>query len=166
VALAVVATVLVAVGFAAESVRSELRRDVDRVTSGRYDLVRNGVRIAADHPASGVGLGGFEVAYAERTGLTGDEPRQAASHTTPVTVAAETGLPGLALLAWLVVLPLVLGFRRASRSFAGRASLIVALAVLAIGVHSLFYSAFFEDPLTWGALGLSALVAAWRGDGR
>ncbi|MBD0338117.1 MAG: O-antigen ligase family protein [Thermoleophilia bacterium] len=165
-ALAVVAAVLLAVGFAAESVRSELRRDVDRVTSGRYDLVRNGVRIAADRPASGVGLGSFEVAYAEHTGLTGDEPRQAASHTTPVTVAAETGLPGLLLFAWLVAVPLVLGFRRASRSFAGRVSLIVALAVLAIGVHSLFYSAFFEDPMTWGALGLSALVAAWRGDGR
>ena len=166
VALAVVVTVLLAVGFAAESVRSELRRDVDRVTSGRYDLVKNGARIAADHPVFGVGLGGFERAYAARTGLTGDEPKRAASHTTPVTVAAETGTPGLVLFAWLLAVPLALGFRRASRSFAGRASLIVALAVLAIGVHSLFYNAFFEDPMAWGALGLSALVAAWRGDGR
>ena len=166
VGLAVGVALLLAVGFAAESVRSELRRDVDRVTSGRYDLVKNGARIAADHPVFGVGLGGFERAYADRTGLTGDEPRRAASHTTPVTVAAETGAPGLALFAWLLAVPLVLGFRRASRSFAGRASLIVALAVLAIGVHSLFYNAFFEDPMLWGALGLSALVAGWRGDGR
>lgn len=166
VALAVVVTVLLAVGFAAESVRSELRRDVDRVTSGRYDLVKNGARIAVDHPAVGVGLGGFERAYAARTGKTGDEPRRAASHTTPVTVAAESGAVGLVLLAWLLAVPLVLGFRRASRSFSGRASLIVALAVLAIGVHSLFYNAFFEDPMVWGAFGLSALVAAWRGDGR
>jgi O-antigen ligase len=165
-ALGVVVAVLLAVGFAAESVRSELREDVDRVTSGRYDLVKNGARIAADHPLAGVGLGSFESAYAARTGLTGDEPKRAASHTTPVTVAAETGLPGLALFAWLLAVPLVLGFRRASRSFAGRASLIVALAVLAIGVHSLFYNAFFEDPMAWGAMGLSALVAAWRGDGR
>lgn len=165
-ALGVVVAVLLAVGFAAESVRSELRKDVDRVTSGRYDLVKNGARIAADHPAFGVGLGGFENAYAAKTGLAGDEPKRAASHTTPVTVAAETGLPGLALFAWLLAVPLVLGFRRASRSFAGRASLIVALAVLAIGVHSLFYNAFFEDPMAWGALGLSGLVAAWRGDGR
>jgi O-antigen ligase len=166
VGLAVGVALLLAVGFAAESVRSELRRDVDRVTSGRYDLVKNGMRIAADHPLLGVGLGGFERAYADRTGLTGDEPRRAASHTTPVTVAAETGVPGLALFAWLLAVPLVLGFRRASRSFAGRASLIVALAVLAIGVHSLFYNAFFEDPMAWGALGLSGLVAVWRGDGR
>jgi hypothetical protein len=79
---------------------------------------------------------------------------------------AETGTPGLALFGWLLAVPLVLGFRHGSRNFAGRASLIVALVVLAIGVHSLFYDAFFEDPLTWSALGLGALVASWRGDGR
>ena len=160
--LALIAVVLAAVGVSAPSIRSELRRDLDRATSGRSNLVENGIRIAADHPALGVGLGGFEQAYAQRTGLTGDEPRRAASHTTPVTVAAENGLPGLALFGWLLAVPIWLGFRRASGSFAGRASLIVALVVLAIGVHSLFYNAFFEDPLTWGALGLGALVAAWR----
>jgi putative inorganic carbon (hco3(-)) transporter len=166
VAVAAAVSLLLAIGFAAESVRSELRKDVDRATSGRYDLVRNGARIAADHPLQGVGLGGFERTYAARTGLKGDEPKRAASHTTPVTVAAETGIPGLALFGWLLAVPLVAGFRRASGSFAGRASLIVALAVLAIGVHSLFYNAFFEDPMAWGALGLSSLVAAWRGGGR
>jgi O-antigen ligase len=165
VGLAIVVVVLLAVGFAAPSVRSEARKDFDRATSGRYALVRTGVRIAAAHPALGVGIGGFEHAYAARTGLRGEEPKRAASHTTPVTVAAETGFPGLALFAWLLAVPLVLGFRRASLSFAGRASLIVALVVLAIGVHSLFYNAFFEDPMTWGALGLGALVRSWRGGG-
>lgn len=166
VSLAMLAGVLVSVGFSAPSVRAELRSDFDRVTSGRAGLVANGVRIAVDHPVGGVGLGGFERAYAARTGLRGEEPKRAASHNTPVTVAAETGAPGLALFAWLVLTPLALGFRRASRSFAGRASLIVALAVLAILVHSLFYNAFFEDPMAWGALGLAAVVAAWRGEGR
>jgi putative inorganic carbon (HCO3(-)) transporter len=162
--LGLVVVVLLAVGFAAPSVRSQVRDDFDRATSGRSNLVENGARIAADHPALGVGLGSFEQAYAARTGARSDEPRRAASHTTPVTVAAETGIPGLALLAWLLAVPLVTGFRRASASFAGRASLIVALVVLAIGVHSLFYDAFFEDPMTWGALGLGALVASWRGE--
>jgi len=27
----------------------------------------------------------------------------------------------------------------------------------AIFVHSLFYNAFFEDPMTWGLLGLAAI---------
>jgi len=145
-------------------VRSAVRKDLDRATSGRSQLVENGARIAAAHPVAGVGLGGFQRSYAERTGLKGDEPKRAASHTTPVTVAAETGIVGLALFGWLLAVPLATGFRRASASFAGRASLIVALVVLAIGVHSLFYNAFFEDPMTWGALGLGALVATWRGE--
>jgi putative inorganic carbon (hco3(-)) transporter len=166
VAFGLVVLALLAVGFAAPSVRSAVRKDFDRATSGRSTLVGNGLRIAGDNPVAGVGLGSFERAYAARTGLEGDEPKRAASHTTPVTVAAETGLPGLALLGWLLAVPLMLGFRRASRSFAGRASLIVALVLLAIAVHSLFYNAFFEDPMTWGALGLGALVSGWRGNGR
>jgi O-antigen ligase len=162
--LALVVLVLLAVGLAAPSVRAQVRKDFDRATSGRSQLVENGARIAADHPVAGVGLGSFERAYGARTGLRGDEPKRAASHTTPVTVAAETGIVGLAAFGWLLAMPLAIGFRRASGSFAGRASLIVALVVLAIGVHSLFYNAFFEDPMTWGALGLGALVASWRGE--
>jgi O-antigen ligase len=164
--LGVAVVLLLAVGFAAPSVRSTVRKDFDRATSGRSQLVENGARIAAAHPVLGVGLGSFQRSYAARTGLTGDEPKRAASHTTPVTVAAETGIVGLALFGWLLAVPLATGFRRASASFAGRASLIVALVVLAIGVHSLFYNAFFEDPMTWGALGLGALVSGWRGDHR
>lgn len=166
IALGLVAVVLVSVGFSAPSVRSEIRNDLNRVTGGRSSLVANGARIAVDHPVGGVGLGSFERAYADLTGLRGEEPRRAASHNTPVTVAAETGAPGFALFLWLLVTALAAGFRRASRSFAGRASLIVALALLAIAVHSLFYNAFFEDPLAWGALGLAALVSSWRGEGR
>ena len=164
-ALGATAVVLVSVGFSAPSVREELRRDLDRATSGRAGLVEHGVQIAADHPVAGVGLGGFVDAYAERTGLGGEEPRRAASHNTPVTVAAETGVPGIALFVWLLGSALLVTVRRASRSFAGRASLIVALSLMAIAVHSLAYDAFFEDPMSWGYLGLAGLVAAWRGSG-
>ena len=34
------------------------------------------------------------------------------------------------------------------------------LSATAIFVHSLFYADFFEDPTTWGLLGLAALSAA------
>ena len=168
VAMGLGAAVLVSAGFSAPSLRDALleERSVDRATSGRFDLVSNGIRIAADHPVAGVGLGSFEQAYSERTGLRGEEPRRAASHNTPVTVAAENGLPGVLLLAWLLGAGLAVPFRRASRSFAGRASLIVALLVLAIAVHSMFYAAFFEDPMLWGLLGLAAVVGAWRGSDR
>jgi putative inorganic carbon (hco3(-)) transporter len=162
-ALGALAVLFAGVGFAAPQVRAELREDFDRATGGRGGLVAHGVRIAADNPVAGVGHGGFVRAFADRTGLPGEQPARAASHTTPVTVAAELGLPGLVLFLWLVGATLVVTLRRASRSFAGRASLIVGLAVLAILVHSLFYNAFFEDPMTWGLLGLAALVASWRG---
>jgi hypothetical protein len=50
-------------------------------------------------------------------------------------------------------------FRRAGRGFEGRAALVFGIAFGAIAVHSLFYDAFFEDPMTWGLLALGALVA-------
>jgi O-antigen ligase len=165
-ALAIASVALLSVGFSAPPIREAILDDVEaglnKASSGRAELVTNGVRLAVDHPVAGVGAGGFRRAYAKETGLRGAEPKRAASHNTPVTVAAETGFVGLALLAWLVGAAIVLPLRRASRSFAGRTSLIVAIGLTAIAVHSLFYNAFFEDPMVWGLLGLSALVLAWR----
>ncbi|MEP7225209.1 MAG: hypothetical protein ABI783_09650 [Actinomycetota bacterium] len=104
------------------------------------------------------------VAYADRTGLHGRDPKKAASHSTPVTVAAEAGIPGLALLLWLGVASLLTAFRSRSRSAAGGASLAAGLTLGAIAVHSLFYNALFEDPTTWGLFGLIALAAARRAE--
>jgi O-antigen ligase len=76
-----------------------------------------------------------------------------------VTVFAETGLPGLVLLVWLFGAALFLTLRRATPSFRGRASLVFAAGLAAIGLHSLFYNALFEDPMFWGLLGLAALCS-------
>jgi putative inorganic carbon (hco3(-)) transporter len=126
--------------------------DFSRASGGRWKLVSNGSRIALDHPLVGVGAGGFARAYADRLKLKGREPRAAASHTTPVTVAAEGGVPGLVLFAWLVVALLGAAFRRARAP----AQLAPAVALTAILVHSLFYDALFQDVLFWG---LAAIVA-------
>jgi putative inorganic carbon (hco3(-)) transporter len=166
VALGVAVVALLAAGFVVPSVRAEILDNTDRATGNRTSLVREGLRIAADHPLGGVGLGGFKSAYGERVGFRAADPARAASHNTPVTVAAELGLPGVLLFGWLVATALWLPFRRASRSFAGRASLCFGLALLAILVHSLFYNAFFEDPMSWGLLGLTALGYAWRASTR
>ena len=166
IALTLVALVLLSVGFATPQVRHRLLQEskagLNNATSGRASLVANGIRIAAHHPLDGVGVGGFKRAYADRTGLKGREPRKAASHSTPVTVAAETGIPGLLLLAWLGVAALAAALRGAHASDAGRAALAVGLTLGAIAVHSLFYNALFEDPMTWGLLGLAALTLARR----
>jgi O-antigen ligase len=120
------------------------------------------VKVGLHHPVGGVGVGGFKHAYAEVAHLKGKEPKAAASHTTPITVAAETGLPGLALFAWLVVAALLVGFRRLGTAFEGTARLAFAVALVAILVHSLFYNALFEDPTFWGLLAL--VVVAARAD--
>ena len=162
--IAVVAAVAVLAGIAAgePKVRHSLvhhtSSGLNSASSGRYSLVANGIRIAVAHPAAGVGVGGFKEAYARRTHLKGKDPKVAASHDTPVTVAAESGGIGLLLMAWLVVALLVDAFRRVDRSFAGRVSLGAGLALAAIFVHSLFYNDFFEDPTTWGLIGLIALA--------
>lgn len=162
-AVALAGAVLLSAGMAAPSVRHSIfdasEKGLNRATSGRFGLITDGAKIAFDHPVVGVGVGGFKRAYADRTGLRGEEPKKAASHNTPVTVAAELGFPGLALLAWLLVAGLLTAFRRAGGGFEGRAALVFGLCFGAIAVHSLFYDAFFEDPMTWGLLALGALVA-------
>jgi O-antigen ligase len=121
------------------------------------------MKLALHHPVFGVGVGGFKRAYADLAHLHGREPKAAASHTTPITVAAETGIPGLILLLVLVVSALGVAFRNLREGFEGNARLIFGLALTVILVHSLFYNALFEDPTFWALLALS--VVAGRADG-
>jgi hypothetical protein len=157
--LLVAAIVVLLVIAAAASPAVRHKASLSHITSGRSTLVSKGVRVAVHHPVLGVGVGGFRRAYAEVAHLRGKEPKAAASHTTPVTVAAETGLPGLALLAWLVAVALLVGFRRLVRGFDGAARLALGLALIAILVHCLFYNALFEDPTFWGLLALIVVGA-------
>ena len=155
--LGLIAVIVLVAALAMPSVR---HHSLNSASGGRFKLVENGVAIAVHHPVQGVGIGGFKKAYAARTGLKGKEPKAAASHDTPVTVAAETGLPGLLLFAWLLVTAFLVAFRRlVPTTFAGRVSLILGTVLAAIGVHSLFYNAFFEDPVVWGVFGLAPLAA-------
>jgi O-Antigen ligase len=162
-ALVALGAVTCAVVLAVPQVRHDLvgksRSGVNRVTSGRANLVGQGIRIALDHPVVGVGAGGFSREYAHRRGITGKDPKRVASHTTPVTVAAEEGLVGLALLLWLVAAALLATLRGLGDGFTSRVALATGIVLLAIGVHSLFYAAFFEDPMTWALLGLVGLSA-------
>jgi len=163
VALGVAAALIAAVALGTPHIRHSLLREsgsgLNKASSGRAKLVTQGIRIAVYHPVQGVGIGGFKRAYADRVGLKGKEPKKAASHNTAVTVAAETGIPGLVFLGWLMFSSLFVTLRRAGAAFKGRACLAIAAAVAAIGVHSLFYNALFEDPMFWALLALTALCA-------
>jgi putative inorganic carbon (hco3(-)) transporter len=153
------AIVVVCVLAVAASPSVRHKASLSHVTSGRSTLVSKGAKVAVHHPVLGVGVGGFRRAYADVAHLRGKEPKAAASHTTPVTVAAETGFVGLALFAWLVVIALYTAFRRLGTAFEGTARLGFGLALVAILVHSLFYNALFEDPTFWGLLALVVVGA-------
>ena len=167
---ALVAVVLAVAVLAGISVsQPEIRRSLQHhtshglndATSGRFSLVANGIRIAVHQPVAGVGVGGFKRAYADRVHLKGKEPKKAASHDTPVTVAAETGFVGLVLFASAVAALLLEAFRRRRQSVA----LVAGLGLAAILCHSLFYNAFFEDPMTWALFGLAVVAAPARAVG-
>jgi len=158
VVIAVAAAVLAGIAVAQPKVRQQLQHHtvhgLNEASSGRASLVAVGIRIAEANPAKGVGVGGFKRAYAKRTHLPGKEPKTAASHNTPVTVAAESGLPGILLYLWLLVAVFRQAFRRRTSL-----ALIGGIGVAAILCHSLFYNAFFEDPVTWALFGLAAIGA-------
>ena len=153
------AAVLAGIAVAQPQVRQRLQHHtihgLNEASSGRASLVAQGIRIAEANPIRGVGVGGFKKAYAKRVHLKGKEPKTAASHNTAVTVAAETGVPGLVLFAWL----LGAAFGQAFRGRRSALSLAAGIGLAAIFCHSLFYNAFFEDPMTWGLFGLAALGA-------
>ncbi len=162
VAAGFVVLVLVSTGVANPNIQNAfLKRSstaLNKATSDRAGLIYNGVRIAIDHPVAGVGIGGFRRNYAELTHLKGKEPKKAASHDSPVTVAAESGIVGLGLFAWVLVASFLAFIRARGDSFQRRVMLAVALCVAAIGIHSLFYDHFFEDVTMWGLLGLGGLA--------
>jgi putative inorganic carbon (HCO3(-)) transporter len=158
-ALAVLAGIAATQPRLMHALRHHTTGGLNSATHGRASLIANGIRIAKSHPALGVGLGGFEHAYSKRTHRT---PRKSASHNTPVTVAAEQGAFGLLLYFWLVGAVLFAAYRRIDHVVFGQLALAAGLGFVAIFVHSLAYNDFFEDPTTWGLIGLIALAAPRR----
>jgi O-antigen ligase len=153
---------LIGVGYLAAI---ELRGDsLRRETSDRTRRVEDTARVVKDAPVVGVGIGGQPTASRRLSGRDRPTPNFV-SHTTPVTVAAELGLIGLALYLWLLV--------GGARAIVGVGRLEPALglglgaSLLALFVHALFYSGFLEDPLTWVVLAVAAGYLTWsrRDDG-
>ena len=132
-----------------------------RVTSDRSRRIDLTARVFREHPLAGVGLGSQPRA-SQAVSKNGGPPTLFVSHTTPLTVAAELGIVGLALYAALLA-----GAARALlRVFRLEHAFGLALAAVFVGlfVHSLFYSGFFEDPITWLVLGVaSSFLAAHAG---
>jgi hypothetical protein len=154
-ALLVCAAVAV-VGAAAYAAHAIEGRSAQEATSGRSRLVTVTLDAFAARPIAGVGVGGQPKASTGESGR--GSPSRNASHTTPLTVLADGGLIGFSLYVWLLGAAgwALLLVTRQDRAL----GLGLALVLLALFVHSLLYAGFFEDPLTWGVLGVAAAVLA------
>jgi O-antigen ligase len=132
---------------------------INHITSDRTERVEDTARVIRHHPIVGVGIGGQ--ARASRELADSDRPTpNFVSHTTPLTVAAELGLVGVALYVWLLVggALLIEAVRRRELAL----GLALATSFLALFVHALFYSGFLEDPITWLVLAVGAGWLAWH----
>ncbi|MBF6619496.1 MAG: O-antigen ligase family protein [Patulibacter sp.] len=128
---------------------------LDDATSGRVALTNGGIRLFANEPVLGVGSGAFAREY-RRAEHAGQSDAVAASHTIPITIAAEQGLVGL--IAYLVLLVAVLRrLLRDAEDCPARAA--IAAMVIALVVHTMGYAAFLEDPVLWVLLAVGGSLA-------
>ncbi len=132
-----------------------LDQSADAVTSGRSTLVEGGVELFTEKPVTGWGAGSFRNEYRLQE-KSSNARASAASHTIPITVAAEQGAGGLALYLALVLVAIA-GLLRGARTSIARAA--VAAAFVALVVHTLLYAAFLEDPLAWALLAVGTALA-------
>jgi O-antigen ligase len=145
------------------------------LTSGRASLVSGGVDLFKSRPLEGYGSGSFSAEYTAhlpraRTGfevhthLPYIPPTTSDSHTTPVTIAAEQGVVGLA--AYVALLAACFwelfggGLLTARPRGEWVARLAIAAAFTGLVVHTLFYADFLEDPATWVLLAVGGALAA------
>jgi O-antigen ligase len=151
--------VLAAAAVVADHVRND---SAQKFTSDRSRLVSVTWKVFRNHPLVGVGVGGQPEASRDEAAQHLEASRNR-SHTTPLTVAAELGLLGVAAyLAFLAAAARAL-FAVVARDRA--LGLGLAAVFLSLLIHSFFYAGFFEDPITWGVLAV-AVAALMRAPGR
>jgi len=130
---------------------------LNKSSSGRVDLVEGGLELWRDRPVWGWGSGSFSEQFRDQKKASRTRAANA-SHTIPVTVAAEQGIIGLLVYLGLLLTAFARLFKDA---FTSPVRAAVAAAFTTVVVHTLLYAAFLEDPLTWVLLGAGAALA-WQ----
>jgi O-antigen ligase len=151
------AGVVVVVGLIALAISPKtfgLNQGLNGASSGRANLVSGGARMFSQRPLYGYGSGAFVVQYRRENKL--GPSSLAASHTIPITIAAEQGLIGEIVYLVLVIAAVITLFR-GTRSDPVRAA--VAAAFLALLLHTMLYADFLEDPVTWTLMAIGAELA-------
>ena len=132
---------------------------------GRLRLVDGGVQLWKTAPIVGVGLGAFAEEYRQTLSRRQEvRTRVFISHTAPATILAELGVVGLSLLVLLLVVAIAVLWRGARRDAGGEgfAQWTILAILIGIFVHSLLYSAFFEDPYVWVLAAVGVAIGADR----
>jgi O-antigen ligase len=130
----------------------------NNATTGRVGLIEGGLELFADRPLQGYGSGSFETEFKRHSAAAQATTQNAtsASHTIPVTIAAEQGVIGLALYAVLICAALLALFDGAGRS---PPRIAIAAAFAALVLHTWTYADFLEDPFTWALLAVGLALA-------
>ena len=151
------AVVVVAIGGAALAISPNtfgLNQGLNGASSGRANLVSGGLSLFGDRPVWGYGSGSFVAQYKAH------HPRSSktlsASHTIPITVAAEQGLIGELVYVALVLVALLALFK-GTRNDPFRAT--IGTMFLALVFHTMLYADFLEDPVSWTLLGIGTALA-------
>jgi len=159
--VAALTAVVVLLGAAAIVFNSARDHSARRFTSDRSRRVELTWKVFKANPVAGVGLGAQPVASQARS-KQGGSPTRFVSHTTPLTVAAELGVIGLA--AYFALLGGSAVVIEQVRRRAPPLGLGLGAVFLALFVHSTAYSGFFEDPVTWLAIAVAAAYVLSRAD--
>lgn len=121
-----------------EAARVEFEKSDSRVGVNRTQIWLGTLRMIADYPFAGVGMGGYWTAFPAYHDASGTmTPQQA--HNDYLELAASGGIVGLALFAWFALVAL----KRAGQNLRGgndfrRAACFAALiAIAGVAVHSL-----------------------------
>jgi O-antigen ligase len=133
----------------------------NNATTGRAGLIEGGLELFAKRPLWGYGSGSFEKEYKLHTSARQATSQNAtsASHTIPVTIAAEQGLLGLVVYVALLLAGCAVLFDGAGRS---PPRIALAAAFVALVLHTWTYADFLEDPFTWALLGIGVALARRR----
>ncbi|HEX8743813.1 MAG TPA: O-antigen ligase family protein [Thermoleophilaceae bacterium] len=137
--------------------------ELDESSGNRLELIGGGLSMVGDRPLWGYGSGSFAERFRDREDASSARA-SSASHTIPVTVAAEQGVAGLIAYIVLVVVSLrllsgglgPLSGRDPPQRLVTRAFLAAAYGALVF--HTMLYAAYLEDPIAWTLLAIGIVL--------
>jgi O-antigen ligase len=111
----------------------------DPTNRDRVAMFHTGMRIIRDHPITGVGPDGVKLVYPHYRDARAERQLNPHLHNVPLQIAAERGLPALAIWLWFIV-GLIRDLLRKTKSSSLRSLPTAALA----GVVAMLSAGMFE----------------------